>query len=179
MEVSKRGAYKGRVRAIGVENGLASQTYQPRKWGEDCWARIFSWFGEYELQRKKGMKESQTEKEEMRQQQRMKVMMDMTRKINATRAEWTRKTVGRPVSACATHCKKALLHPEWGITVRRWYTWLFELKKKDEEKRMEVEHPKLVGRMLRSVQDHEANNFDRRSADSEGGRRRCQAVSQM
>ena len=25
-----------------------------------------------------------------------------------------------------------------------WYTWLYEVKKKDEEKRMEVEHQKLV-----------------------------------
>ena len=56
--------------------------YQPRKWGEDCWERFFSWFTENDLQRKKGMQESQREEEEeMRQQQRMKVMTDMTRKI--------------------------------------------------------------------------------------------------
>ena len=57
--------------------------YQPRKCGEDCWARIFSCFKEYNLQRKQGMHEGQTEKEEMRQQQRMRVMKDMTKKIRA------------------------------------------------------------------------------------------------
>ena len=44
--------------------------YQPRKWSEDCWARIFSWFREYDLQCKQGMQESQTKREEMRQQQK-------------------------------------------------------------------------------------------------------------
>ena len=56
---------------------------QPRKWGEDCWERIFLWFRGYELQRRKGMQESQTEKEEMRQQQRMKIMTDMIRTIKS------------------------------------------------------------------------------------------------
>ena len=55
--------------------------YHLRKWGDDCWERIFSWFREYELQRKQGMQESQTEKEEIRQQQRMTVMTDVTSKI--------------------------------------------------------------------------------------------------
>ena len=43
---------------------------QPPKWCEDCWVRIYSWFREYE-------------EEEMRLQQRMKTMTDMTRKIKA------------------------------------------------------------------------------------------------
>ena len=30
--------------------------YQTRKWSDDCWARFFSWFREYDLQRKQGMK---------------------------------------------------------------------------------------------------------------------------
>ena len=68
--------------------------YQPRKCGEDCWARIFSCFKEYyNLQRKQGMHEGQTEKEEMRQQQRTRVMKDMTKKIRA-KEEWSQTIVG-------------------------------------------------------------------------------------
>ena len=51
--------------------------------GEDCWTIIFSWFREYNLQRKPGIQEGSTEEEEMKQQQRMKVMKDMGRKIRA------------------------------------------------------------------------------------------------
>ena len=32
--------------------------------------------------------------------------------------------------------------------MQQWYNWLFEVKKKDEEKRMEVEHQKTVSRMI-------------------------------
>ena len=66
--------------AVGVGDGPESQKYQPRKWSEDCWARIFSWFREYDLQRKESMQERKTEEEEIRRQQRMKTMADMTRK---------------------------------------------------------------------------------------------------
>ena len=59
-EVSfQSGGWSGESRNISFEDG-----------GEDCWARIFSWFREYDLQRKQGVQESQTEKKEMRQQQR-------------------------------------------------------------------------------------------------------------
>ena len=51
---------------INLENGV-----------QTAGARIFSWFGEYDLHRKNGMQESQTEKGEMRQQQRMKTMADV------------------------------------------------------------------------------------------------------
>ena len=62
--------------------------------------------------------------------------------------------------------------------VRLW------MKKKDEEKRMEADHQKLVSRMIASddggarlaAQDHETDSLERRSAESEGGRRRCQGV---
>ena len=48
----------------------------------------------------------------------------------------------------------------------RWLSWLYEVKMKDEEKRIEVDHEKF-------------NGVERRSADSEGGRRRWQAAGQM
>ena len=47
-----------------------------RKWREDCWARIFSWFREL----MQSMREGSTEEEEMKQQQRKKVMNNMTKK---------------------------------------------------------------------------------------------------
>ena len=79
VEVSKRGAYKGRGEPSEWRMVQRAKKYQPRKWSEDCWARIFS----YDLQRKQGMQEGQTAKEEMRQQHCMEVLKDMTRKIRA------------------------------------------------------------------------------------------------
>ena len=73
-------AYKGTGEPSGWRVVQRVKTYQPRKRGEDCWAKTFLWFREYDLQRKKGMQESRPEKEEMRQQQRMKIMTDMARK---------------------------------------------------------------------------------------------------
>ena len=67
MEVSKRGVYKERGEPSEWRY-FQSQKNQPREWVEDCWARTFSWFGAYYLQLKNGMQESQTEKEDMRQQ---------------------------------------------------------------------------------------------------------------
>ena len=34
----------------------------------------------------------------------------------------------------------------------RWHNWLNEMRKKDEEKRMEVGHQQLVSRMIRSAE---------------------------
>ena len=47
--------------------------------------------------------------------------------------------------------KETWFHPEWEDPVRRWYKWLYEVKKKDEEKKMETEHQKLVNRMVASA----------------------------
>ena len=49
VKVSKRGA--------GEPSEWRVKKYQPRKIDKDCWARIFSWFREYDLQRKQGMQE--------------------------------------------------------------------------------------------------------------------------
>ena len=66
-----------------MEDGPESQEISNSKMDEDCWAKIVSWFREYDLQRKQGTQESQTKQEEMRQQQRMKVMTDLTRHNNS------------------------------------------------------------------------------------------------
>ena len=78
VEVSNKGVYKGRGEPSEWRMVQRVEKYQPRKWSEDCRAKIFSWFREYDLQRKKGMRESQMEKAEMRQE-RMKVMTDTSR----------------------------------------------------------------------------------------------------
>ena len=95
------------------------------------------------MQRKQGMQEGQTEKEEMRQQQRMKVMKDMTKKIRSK----GRVDVNNSwwVSALlVTDCENAWLHPGWADIVLRWCDWLFEMKENDEVKRMDVDHQKTV-----------------------------------
>ena len=59
-------------RSISIENGVKIV-------GQES----FSWLRECILQRKQGMQEGQTEEEEMRQQQRMKIVKEMTREIRA------------------------------------------------------------------------------------------------
>ena len=62
-----------------------------------------------------------------------------------------------------------------------------EVKKRDEAKRMEVEHLRNVSRLIKSADggtgvshnNCQANGVARRRPDSEKGRRRCEAVSQM
>ena len=75
------------------------------------------------------MQEGQTEEEEMRQQQRMKVMKDMTRKnrakgrMDANSSWWVSQLL-------AADCEKAWLHSGWEDTMQRWYDWLYVMKKR-------------------------------------------------
>ena len=95
------------------------------------------------------MQESQREKEEVWQQS-MKTTADVARKIKAkgrmgaNNSWWFSELL-------AGDCKNAWFHPECEDTMRRWYNWLNEMKKKDEEKRIEAEHQKLVSRMIASA----------------------------
>ena len=57
------------------------------------------------------MQHGQTKKEEMRQQQTMKVH--------------------ERVELMAADCEKAWFHSGWEDTMQRWYDWLYEMKKKD------------------------------------------------
>ena len=54
-----------------------------RKRWEDCWARLFSLFREYNLLRLQSKQEELTEEEEMKQQQRMAIMKDLIKKIRS------------------------------------------------------------------------------------------------
>ena len=46
VEDSKREAYRGRGAPLEWSTVRRSNKYRHRKWCEDCWARIFSWFRE-------------------------------------------------------------------------------------------------------------------------------------
>ena len=60
-----------------------NKKHRIKKWSEDCWARFFSLFGEYNLQRLQSKQEESTEEEEMKQQQRMTIMKDLLKKIRS------------------------------------------------------------------------------------------------
>ena len=54
------------------------------------------------------------------------------------------------------------------------YEWLEYMKKQDEKEFLEGMHQRKA-----SPQNHEANDVQRRSADSEGGRRRREIVRSL
>ena len=76
------------------------------------------------------------EEEEMKQQLRMKIMKDLTKKIrsngrmDAQNRWWVTELL-------AADCERAWIHPGWEITMQKWYEWLEEMKKKDEKEKME------------------------------------------
>ena len=83
VEDSKREAFRGRGAPLEWKRVRSNKKYRIRKWGEDCWARIFSLFREYSLQRLESKPEESTEEEERKKQQRMKIMKDLTKKIRS------------------------------------------------------------------------------------------------
>ena len=71
--------------------------------------------------------------------------------------------------------------------MQQWYNWLFEVKKKDEEKRdgggtskdsEYIDRQVLKEEQVCCKRSRNTTVWDRISADSEG-RTRCQAVNQM
>ena len=44
VEETVKGAYKGRDEPSEWRIVQGVKKYQPREWGEGCWARVFSWF---------------------------------------------------------------------------------------------------------------------------------------
>ena len=71
-----RRACKGRGEPLEWRIVKTLTRYQSRRWGEKCWARIFSWFRESCLQRRKECKQ-------VKQKQSMTTMTDMIRRIKA------------------------------------------------------------------------------------------------
>ena len=96
----------------------------PRKPGEDCSARIFSWLRKWNLQRKQDMQEGSTQEEEMKQQQRMKVMKDTTRQIRA-KGRMDANSSWWVSELLAADCEKAWLQSGWEeMRMQKWYDWL-------------------------------------------------------
>ena len=88
------------------------------------------------MQRQQGRR-AKREKEEVWQQS-LKTTADVARKIKA-KGRMGAKNIWWFSELLAGDCKNAWFHPEWEDTMRRWYNWLNEMKKKDEEKRIEAE----------------------------------------
>ena len=80
-------------------------------------------FREYTLQGLQSTHEDATEGEEMKRQERMKIMKDTTKKIrskgrmDAGNRWWVAELL-------AADCEKAWLHPGEEETMHKWYDWL-------------------------------------------------------
>ena len=81
VEDSKREADRGRGAPLEWRRVRRSQKYKMRKRREDYWARIFALFRLCNLQRLLCKQEVSTEVEGMNQQQSMKIMKDLMKKI--------------------------------------------------------------------------------------------------
>ena len=96
-----------------MEASAESRKHIMREWGEDCWAIIFALFREYNLQRLQSMHEDSTEGDEVKRQQRMKVMKEMMKKIRPKE----RIDAGNRLCVAeflAADCENAWLHPGEG-----------------------------------------------------------------
>ena len=106
-----------------------SGKYRVRKWEEDCWARIFALFKEYNLQRRQSMHEDSTEESENEEAAMNEGhMKEMTKKIRSKvrmDAE-NRWCVG---DLLAANCEKAWIYRGEEGTMQKWYVWLEKLKK--------------------------------------------------
>ena len=141
VEDSRRAAHRGRGAPLEWRRVRRSRKYRIQQWGEDCWARIFALFREYNLQRRQSVHGDSTEEEETRRQQRMNVMKDMTKKIrskermDAENRWWVAELL-------AADCATAWLDPEEEETMQKWYVWLEEMEEEDDRRKMEEMHRK-------------------------------------
>ena len=97
-----------------------AKTLKIGKWREDCWARIFSFFREYNLQRLQSKQEELTEEEEMKQQQRMAIMNDLIKKVRS-KGSMDAKNHRWLLELLAKDCDKAWTHTGWEDTMQKWY----------------------------------------------------------
>ena len=149
VEDSKREAYRGRGAPLEWRRVHRKQQEHSTKWRDDCWARIFALFREYNLQRRQSMHEDSTEKEEMRRQQRKKVMKDMMKKIrlkgqmDATNRWWVAELL-------AADCEKA-----WSTQKKKKPckngTVGWKNEKEDDRRKMEELHQQRVNQMIKSA----------------------------
>ena len=120
IEDRKRDSFKGRGAPLEWRRVRKNEKHRTRKWREDCWARIFALFREYNLQRPQRMHEELEEVEEMKQQQRMKIVKDLTKKIRS-RGEMDAKSRWWVIELLAANCEKVWIHPGWEDTMQKWF----------------------------------------------------------
>ena len=75
----------------------------------------------------------------MKHQQRMTIMKDLTKKITS-KGRMDAENRWWVTELLAVDCEKAWLQAGWEDTKQKWYEWLEEMKKKDEEEKMEEMH---------------------------------------
>ena len=121
VEESKKGAFKGRGAPLEWRRVRKSKKYRIRKWGEYCWARTFTLFREYHLQRQQSKQEELAEEEEMKQQQRMVIMKDLIRKIRS-KGRMDAENRWWVAELLAKDCEKAWIHTGWEDTVQTCFT---------------------------------------------------------
>ena len=85
------------------------------------------------LQRLKSMHEDSTEGEEMKRQQRMMIVRDMTKKIRS-KGRMDAENRWWVAELLAADCEKAWLHAVWEYTIQKMYEWLEEMRKEDEKR---------------------------------------------
>ena len=133
VDDSKREAFKGRGAPLEWRRVRRSKKDKIGKWKEDWWARIFALFREYNLQRLQSKQEESTEGEEMMQQQRMRIVKDLTRKIRS-KGRMDAESRWWVTELLAADCENAWIHPGWEDTMQMWYEWLEKMKKVDKGK---------------------------------------------
>ena len=151
VEECKRGANRGRGSTLEWRRVRRIKKFRKRMWREDCWARIIALFREYNLQCLQSMNEDCTEEEEMRSQQRMKLMKDITKKIRS-RGWMDAKNRWWFADLLAANCEKAWPHSVEETKMQGWFSWLEDLKKKDEKKQMEQMHQQQASQMVKKAE---------------------------
>ena len=109
VEESNKEALRGRSALSEWRRVRKNKKYRIREWREDCWARVFSLFREYNLQRRQSKQEESTEEEEMKKQQRSAFVKDLIRKIKS-KGRMDAKNRWRVAELLAADSEKAWIH---------------------------------------------------------------------
>ena len=134
-----------------MEEGAQKQEILNEKVERRLLGKNFSLFGEDNLQRLQRKQEESTGEEEMKLQQRMMIMKDLTKNIrskermNAKNRLWVSELL-------VADSENVWIHTGWDDTVQKWFEWLEEMKKMDEKEKMEEMHQQKVAQMMKSAE---------------------------
>ena len=137
-----------------MDEGAQKQEIHNEKVVRSLQGKNFSLLRENNLQRLQSKQEVSTEVDWMKQQQSLKVIKDMTKKI---RSKERRDAESRWwVSVLlAADCEKAWIHTGWEDTLQKWFQW-WEMKKNDEKVKMEEMHQHKVAQLIKSAEGSES-----------------------